>query len=340
MGRARLIIDAFNRLEIEAYTPGERDLTLGLENLKALAATAKLPFLAANLTDKDGKKPFQSTLVRAVGKLKVGVIGLVGQRLTLTPEALVAAGVAVSDPVAATKAEVAALAPEAVDLLLVLGHLDPGEEDALAAAVPEVRFVVGGHAARMLPQPRALAVPAGGVASAWALDAGSKGKYLGKLGIYLPLRRDGPLRFADLNNRMELRGQTIALDKDIERTRDNILKARTDPANSEEQRQKRIKGLEAAVERNEKTLKERRAALASLRPPQDGEALLRNELLPVATTLEPEPEIDKAVTAFIDSTKPSTPPAPVVKPQPGQAPRVPAKPPRGKVFAPPVAPKK
>ena len=109
---------------------------------------------------------------------------------------------------------------------------------------------------------------------------------------------------------MELRGQTIALEKDIERTRDNIAKAKTEPASSEEQRQKRIKGLEAAIERNEKTLKERRAALGDVRPPTSGEALLRNELLPVPVTLEADPEIDKAVSAFLDSVKTAPPPVP------------------------------
>ena len=317
LARARLIVDAFNELEVDAYAPGERDLAFGFESFKALATRAKFSVLSANLSLGDGTKPFSPSILKEVGKLKVGIIGLTGQRIVSSPEVLAANGVIIGDPTAAAQAEAVTLAHQGADLILVLGHLDPGEEDAVALGVPQVRFIIGGHAARMLHQPRPIAADTTSPPRAWALDAGSKGKYLGKLAVYLPLEAGAPLTFADLNTRMELRGQTLALEKDIERTRDNITKAKTESAGSAEQREKRIKGLEAAIERNEKTLKERRAALAAIRPPTDTEGLLRNELLPVDMKLAADPEIDKAVTAFLDATKTATPkPAEAVPPVP------------------------
>ena len=39
--RARLVVDALTRLGLDAYTPGERDLALGLEFLKKLLRNGK-----------------------------------------------------------------------------------------------------------------------------------------------------------------------------------------------------------------------------------------------------------------------------------------------------------
>ncbi|MBI5507598.1 MAG: hypothetical protein HY903_02480 [Deltaproteobacteria bacterium] len=296
--RGTVIVEAFNRIGVAAYTPGERDLSAGLDQLKAWAGGAKFPFVAANLVDRDGKSIFAPSVVLPVGELEVGVVGLVGQRLGLAPDVLGANGFAVLDPVAAARQAVAKLSAEGVDLVVALTHLDPGEEEAVQAAAPAIALVVGSHAGRMLHVPRPLN-PGLAERAAVAVDAGSRGKYLGRLDLYLPRTAKRPLLLANLNQAGELRGQVLALRREVARAEENIKKAKTEPASSEAQRARRLQGLQASLERNRRTLEDRRAELARVPAPDPSYAWFKNELVPVSVSLIAAPEISASVQAFL-----------------------------------------
>ncbi len=71
------IIDAYNVMGYDAVAVGENDLSAGLSFLQDQAGRAKFTWLSANLVDKSTGKPvFTASLIRKVGSLSVGIIGL------------------------------------------------------------------------------------------------------------------------------------------------------------------------------------------------------------------------------------------------------------------------
>jgi len=73
------IVDAYNVMNYDAVAVGENDLAAGLDFLQKQAAQAKFQWLSANLVSKSTGKPlFSSSLIRRVGDISVGIIGLTG----------------------------------------------------------------------------------------------------------------------------------------------------------------------------------------------------------------------------------------------------------------------
>ncbi len=73
--RAGTLVEGYNRIGTDAITIGENDLTAGLPFLKALADSARFPFLSATLADPDGDLIFTPYAVVKKGSLKVGLVG-------------------------------------------------------------------------------------------------------------------------------------------------------------------------------------------------------------------------------------------------------------------------
>src|SRR5688572_29718135 len=75
--RGRLLFAGLARVGLDAWTPGESDLTaLGSAKLTKLAATAKIPVVSANLVDAKGKPLFPSELLVQRAGVKIGIFGV------------------------------------------------------------------------------------------------------------------------------------------------------------------------------------------------------------------------------------------------------------------------
>ncbi|HCF61158.1 MAG TPA: hypothetical protein DFS52_24570, partial [Myxococcales bacterium] len=70
------ILETMGKLGYDAMAVGERDLVLGVEELKKMAAKAKVTLLAANLLDKGGKRPFEQRKLVTAGGVKVGIFAV------------------------------------------------------------------------------------------------------------------------------------------------------------------------------------------------------------------------------------------------------------------------
>lgn len=69
------MVEGFNRIGTDAITIGENDLAAGLPFLKALADSARFPFLSATLVDPDDNLIFAPYTVVEKGGFKVGLVG-------------------------------------------------------------------------------------------------------------------------------------------------------------------------------------------------------------------------------------------------------------------------
>jgi hypothetical protein len=78
---AWFLMDAMKTLNIDAVNVGQRDLRYGLQFLVQRAKYDHLPMVSANLLDKKSRKPiFQPYLIKKVGNVKVGVLGLMSDK--------------------------------------------------------------------------------------------------------------------------------------------------------------------------------------------------------------------------------------------------------------------
>ncbi len=186
--RAAVVYDLLGKLGLAAAVPGEGDLALGPEALRELAARDGILLLAANLTDAKGLALFPGSTVKQVGDLRVGVIGLLSP--ALCPPKLRA-----SDPVRAARAEIERMGK--VDLVVALAH-EPEEEDApLAAALPKVDVLIGGHGGVPEPTKRL-------DGHAVRARPGNKNRFLGRLDVRFGL--SAPRDFS---------GRLVALDDSL-----------------------------------------------------------------------------------------------------------------------------
>src|SRR3954447_6787685 len=74
--RARLVATGLGRLHLDAITPGETDLALGLGRLRRTAHG--LPMVASNVTDRAGRPLFAADRLVTAAGVRAGIFGLVG----------------------------------------------------------------------------------------------------------------------------------------------------------------------------------------------------------------------------------------------------------------------
>jgi 2',3'-cyclic-nucleotide 2'-phosphodiesterase (5'-nucleotidase family) len=193
--RGRLIAAAYARLGVTAFSPGERDLALGLPLLRRVLAGAKVPVVSANLVDAKGRLLFDADrLVDAVG-LRVGIFGLTAP---FAPGAW-PAGVVARDPAAAARAEAESLRARGAKLVVAL--VDVGglaEARALLARAPGIDWAVVGHGGARLDTPELVA---GG---ARLLAAGARGEHIGRLDLHV-VAGGGPYADGDARAVLEAR---------------------------------------------------------------------------------------------------------------------------------------
>lgn len=145
----RPVIEVFNQMGLAATAVGNHEFDYGQARFAELAGAAAFPFLAANI---DGAGPWQASLVRTVGTQRIALFALTTQETPRYAAPEVIAGLGFSDPVAAARRMVAALRPQA-DLVILLSHLGIDTDRQLAAAVPGIDLIVGGHSHTRIDRP-------------------------------------------------------------------------------------------------------------------------------------------------------------------------------------------
>ncbi len=139
------MIDLFNAMGVDLAGLGNHEFDFGPENLQARLAESRFPWLAANVTRKDGQ-PFAGLApiwVREIDGIKIGAFAL------LTPEASVESSpgpdIVIAPVQEAAKAAIAALKEQGADVILALTHMALSEDRALAKANPDIDVILGGH---------------------------------------------------------------------------------------------------------------------------------------------------------------------------------------------------
>ncbi|HEY3314945.1 MAG TPA: 5'-nucleotidase C-terminal domain-containing protein, partial [Bacillota bacterium] len=152
-----------NSLAYDSFTVGNHEFNFGLDILSKVKGEAKFPFLSANILKADGTPYFTPYVVKTVGGVKVGLLGLTTEGVPSWEKPENYAGLTFSSAVDAAKKYVPILRDtEKVDLVVVVDHSGlevdtksfapitqavPGENHVYAVAqVPGIDVMVTGHA--------------------------------------------------------------------------------------------------------------------------------------------------------------------------------------------------
>jgi 2',3'-cyclic-nucleotide 2'-phosphodiesterase (5'-nucleotidase family) len=179
MFQGRPMVEFMNDMNYDAGTIGNHEFDWGPAPLAAMIRGAKRPIVCANLVETAtgkapaGVKPF---IVKSVAGVKVGIIGLV---TPTTPSISFKQNVApfrFVDEVDTMLKMLPLMRKAGAQVIVVASHLGEKADKALAAAVPGIDVIVGGHSHTVIKDP---VVVDGTV----IVQAGKYMRYLGHLDV-------------------------------------------------------------------------------------------------------------------------------------------------------------
>ena len=142
-------VAAMNAAGYDLGTLGNHEFNNTPEQLRKLVAAARFQLVGANARDRATGQPLVPPfVVRNVGPVRVGVFGLLTREAASYPAAK--ASVDVADELETARKIVAALRPQA-DIVVLLSHAGEDVDERLAAEVPGIDVIVGGHTHSRLP---------------------------------------------------------------------------------------------------------------------------------------------------------------------------------------------
>jgi 2',3'-cyclic-nucleotide 2'-phosphodiesterase (5'-nucleotidase family) len=151
--KAQLIVESFNLTGYDAIGIGDDDLTLGKEFLLEISKKANFPFLSSNLLNEaSGKVLFQSSLIKEINGLRIGIFSLLSPDFFTGPSDPRKKGLTIRQPIEVVQAMVKELKPKA-DLIILLSHLGYVKDIEMAQTVRGINIIVGGHSGINLVYP-------------------------------------------------------------------------------------------------------------------------------------------------------------------------------------------
>jgi 2',3'-cyclic-nucleotide 2'-phosphodiesterase (5'-nucleotidase family) len=284
--QANLLAAGITSGGIDAFTPGEGDLAIGVPLLKKVTAAFKIPVVSANLYGRDGQRLFAADRLVDAGGTKIGIFGVTAPPTVADANRWRADGIVVHDPADAARESAAALRARGAQIIVALVHAGlPAENRRLVAKVFEasapngVEWAVLGHSALNLESPE----PSGG---ARLLEAQSEGKRLGRLDLHVV---NGAGTFVDRDERAEI--ASILADHRRQLQGGDRTLGELDPASAESYYQQRRSDLGAAIARE--------TALLARLPAQITGSWFENHIIPLDRSIPDDPVVVNLVRGYL-----------------------------------------
>lgn len=149
--KGQAVTQIMSLLKYDAQGVGNHDFDWGQDVLKQRTQEATFPFLCANCAEQNGAVPsyLKPYVVKDLGIVKVALIGLIHPGSASKIKDTSIAGLHFLAPAESVRKYLPEMKQQA-DLLIAVTHiglepLEPEGDRALAAAVPELDVIVGGH---------------------------------------------------------------------------------------------------------------------------------------------------------------------------------------------------
>lgn len=168
------IVPVVNALGIDVFVPGNWEFAYGPKVFRRRMRELNHPVAAANLFDRaTGDRLFAPSVVKEVGGVKVGVVGLTSVIVesSMAPDFSTGLRFTFKDRL---QAEVDRLRRDGVQIVLLATELGLAQEVRLAREIRNVDFILGGHTHERTTAP----ILDGGTP---VIQAGSEGSFLARL---------------------------------------------------------------------------------------------------------------------------------------------------------------
>lgn len=169
------ILDLMSDAGYDAMTVGNREFHFSQAGFCAKVSRARFPVLCANVRAKgeETKLPVVPTIERKVGGARVTVFGLTVPMITERMLSRKVSSYVFDDPLKTAESLVPALRP-GCDLLVCLSHIGLAKDRELAARVPGIDLIIGGHTHALLETGER-------IGDTFVAQAGWWGRYLGTI---------------------------------------------------------------------------------------------------------------------------------------------------------------
>lgn len=152
----RPMIEAMNALQYDVATAGNHEFDFGQRITRQALGKANFPVLSANILDEQTGKPWHSLkpyIMREIDGMRIAIFGLTTVDTVKIQFPRTLQGIRFADPIATAQELVPHLrAQERADLVVFLSHLGYMPDRALAAAVPGIDIILGGHSHNRIPE--------------------------------------------------------------------------------------------------------------------------------------------------------------------------------------------
>lgn len=186
--RGDAVIPVLNAMGYDAMTPGNRDFAFSKADFLRVTGNITFPVVCANLQDETTKAYiFPRYIIKNVNGLKIAIIGITSPLAGNTAGLDVLGGslpaaFAIEDDISALAAEIRA--QEDPDLVIALSHFGFFQDTKFASRSTGIDVIVGAHTHHNVYE--SPVVPnADGSRDVIVVQAGSHGKFLGKLQLWV-----------------------------------------------------------------------------------------------------------------------------------------------------------
>ena len=188
--KSKVVSDFFNQMGFDVVATGNHEFDDGPEEFLKFIEAAEFPIIGGNFDvtrDEGLRGKIKGSFVIEVGGEKIGIIGATTED---TPEIASPGDVEFHDVIQYVRGASEALDAAGVNKIILLSHIGYNEDMAVAAALPLVDVIVGGHSHTLLsnvaegaagPYPTMVTNPEG--IEVPVVQANQYGKYLGDIAI-------------------------------------------------------------------------------------------------------------------------------------------------------------
>jgi sulfur-oxidizing protein SoxB len=186
--RGDAVVPVLNAMGYDAMVPGNRDFAWTKDDFLRVTGNITIPIVCANLQDSDtGAYVFPRYIIKNVGHLKIAIIGITSPLAGNTAGFQVLGGslpgaFAIEDNISALAADIRA--QESPDLVVVLSHMGFFQDQKFASRSTGIDVIVGAHTHHNVFE-APVVKNADGSRDVIVVQAGSHGKYLGKLQLWI-----------------------------------------------------------------------------------------------------------------------------------------------------------
>ncbi|MHB1051289.1 MAG: bifunctional metallophosphatase/5'-nucleotidase [Bacteroidota bacterium] len=181
-------IQLLNLLKPDALTLGNHEFDYGYQSLTEVMKSAQFPIVSANLVHTKSPESYvKKYIIKSVGTIRVAVVGLMTTELPTLSLPKNIDGLKVQSLSETINALVPELRSQGADIIVALTHQGVTEDSLLAVLSPDIDVIVGGHSHTPLFRPKYV----NGILIA---QAGSRGRWLGKIDLTIDVQRDTVVR--------------------------------------------------------------------------------------------------------------------------------------------------